>query len=76
MPDFDNIPIVEAVHSILATADLVVEKINRDARPESQETVHNVTTMLNTQSAVIRKLLEHNLNLTDTLETITKKLGL
>ena len=76
MTTFDNTPLVEAVHSILFTSGQVVEKLKRDARPESQETVNNVTTMLNLQSDVIRKLLEHNLNLTDTLESITEKLGI
>jgi len=69
----DSTEFVVAIHNILTIGADLVELLNRDVRPETQETVSAVTTVVETQARLIRMLTESQLELTDKIDDIVAR---
>jgi len=75
MPAIDNVPFLEAIHGVLKTGDDLINMLNEANQasgqtPEGSMVFDLVKTVVETQATIIRKLTEHQMELTDTLEDI------
>lgn len=71
-----NVPLLESVIEIMSISSNLVKKLN--AHPESKSdqqlaTVEIVTIVLETQAEIIRRLVEHQLEISDELEKVLAK---
>ena len=81
MPAIDNVPFLEAIHGVLKTGDDLINMLNEANQasgqtPEGTMVFDLVKTVVGTQASVIRKLVEHQMELTDSLESLMNRYDL
>lgn len=73
MAETDSTEFVVAIHNILSVGEQLVELMNRDMRPGTEDTVSAVTTVIESQARMIRMLTESQLELTDKIDDIVAR---